>query len=72
MNHYLGWQRLAEKILRDAARIDPKDYLTWFYLGNVLHSLKEYDAASDCYETALQNEATHPVLPFSMVPTVFE
>lgn len=27
--HYLGSQRLAEKTLRDAARIDPTSHQTW-------------------------------------------
>lgn len=29
MYHYLGNQRMAEKVLRDAARIDPHSPKTW-------------------------------------------
>ncbi|KAL7301291.1 hypothetical protein TKK_0006030 [Trichogramma kaykai] len=72
VNNHLGWTRLAEKILRDATKIDPYDYVTWYNLGVVLQSLEEHEAAADCFETALQNEATHPILPFSTVTTVFE
>lgn len=29
--HYLGSQRLAEKTLRDAAKIDPNSHQTWYF-----------------------------------------
>lgn len=31
--HYLGSQRLAEKTLRDAAKIDPNSHQTWYYIN---------------------------------------
>lgn len=70
--HYLGWHRLAEKTLRDAAKIDPVAYLTWYNLGKVLESLGEFEAASDCMETALEVELCRPILPVSSISLTFE
>lgn len=33
--HYLGSQRLAEKTLRDAAKIDPNSHQTWYYTTSI-------------------------------------
>lgn len=33
--HYLGSQRLAEKTLRDAAKIDPNSHQTWYYMAPI-------------------------------------
>jgi len=33
--HYLGSQRLAEKTLRDAAKIDPNSHQTWYYMTSI-------------------------------------
>lgn len=30
IHHYLGSQRLAEKTLREAAKIDPNSHQTWY------------------------------------------
>lgn len=70
--YYLGYNRLAEKTLRDAARIDPNSFTTWYNLGIVLESVKEYAGASDCMLTALEVETTSPALPFTMIPITFE
>lgn len=70
--HYLGCQRLAEKTLRDAAKIDPNSHLTWYNLGKVLEFLGEYDSASDCMATSLEVETTNPILPFTVIPLTFE
>ena len=39
--HYLGSHRIAEKTLRDAARIDPTAHLTW-YESHFFHFKKTY------------------------------
>ncbi|CAK9798302.1 Tetratricopeptide repeat protein 7B [Anthophora plagiata] len=70
--HYLGSQRLAEKTLRDAAKIDPNSHQTWYYLEKVLESLGEVEAASDCMATALEVETTNPILPILSIPVTFE
>ncbi|KMQ92858.1 tetratricopeptide repeat protein 7b [Lasius niger] len=70
--HYLGSQRLAEKTLRDAAKIDPNSHQTWYNLGMVLESLGEVEAASDCMATALEVETTNPILPILSIPVTFE
>lgn len=70
--HYLGCQRLAEKTLRDAAKINPNSHQTWYNLGKVLESLGEMESANDCMATALEVENTNPILPISSIPLTFE
>lgn len=70
--HYLGLQGLAEMTLREAARIDPQNHVTWYNLGKVLESLGEYETASDAMDTALTTETTSPILPFNTVPLCFD
>ncbi|CAB0019312.1 unnamed protein product [Nesidiocoris tenuis] len=72
MYHYLGNQRMAEKTLRDAARIDPYSPTTWFNLGKVLESLGDHTRASDCMATALQVETVNPILPYTSISITFE
>lgn len=71
-HHHLGSQRLAEKILKDSAKIEPNNHTTWYSLGLVLESLGEYDTASDCMATALNVELSSPVLPFTSIAYIFE
>lgn len=68
----LGEPRLAEKTLKDAARIDPNCPKIWFLLGRVMESLGDYAASADCMATALQLEPSCPVLPFTSIGLVFE
>ncbi|KAG8035973.1 hypothetical protein G9C98_003100 [Cotesia typhae] len=70
--HYLGCQRLAEKTLRDAAKIDPNSHQTWYNLGKVLESLGEMETANDCMATALEVENSNPILPVSSIGITFE
>ncbi|KAJ8973295.1 hypothetical protein NQ317_008171 [Molorchus minor] len=67
--HYLGLQGLAETTLRDAAKIEPKNHITWYVvlynLGKVLEALGEYDKASSAMATALMEEKNNPILPFT-------
>lgn len=43
-----------------------------FNLGKVLHALEEFEAAADCFETALEVEAHSPILSVSTIPVTFE
>lgn len=70
--HYLGSQRLAEKVLRDAAQMDPTSHQTWYNLGKVLESLGEVESASNCMATALEVETLNPILPIPAIPLAFE
>lgn len=70
--HYLGSQRLAEKVLRDAAKMDPTCHQTWYNLGKVLESLGEVESASDCMATALEVETLNPILPIPAIPLAFD
>lgn len=72
MYHYLGNQKLAEKILRFAAKLDPWSSQTWYNLGTVLESVGEAQSATDCLATALHTETISPVIPFSVIPITFE
>lgn len=70
--HYLDLQGLAETTLREAAKIEPKNHVTWYNLGRVLKALGEYEKASSAMATALMEEKSNPILPFNSVPLCFE
>ncbi|XP_057668469.1 tetratricopeptide repeat protein 7B [Diorhabda carinulata] len=70
--HYLDFQGLAETTLREAAKIEPKNHITWYNLGKVLEALGEFENASNAMATALLEEQNSPILPFSSVPLCFE
>ncbi|CAH0553551.1 unnamed protein product [Brassicogethes aeneus] len=70
--HYLGLQGLAETTLREAAKIEPKNHITWYNLGKVLEALGEFEKASNAMATALMEEKNSPILPFNSVPLNFE
>lgn len=63
---------MAEKTLRDAAKIDPNSHQTWYNLGKVLESLGEMETANDCMATALEVENSNPILPVSSIGITFE
>jgi len=69
---YLGSARLAEKILRDAVRLDPRCEDAWRALGQVLESLGEHSEAASCFLTALDLESTAPILPFALIPRALQ
>lgn len=71
-HHILGEPRLAEKMIKDAAKIDPNCPNIWFSLGKVMETLGDYNASADCMATALQLEPTCPVLPFTTIALTFE
>uniref|UniRef100_A0A8C4SNB0 Tetratricopeptide repeat domain 7B n=1 Tax=Erpetoichthys calabaricus TaxID=27687 RepID=A0A8C4SNB0_ERPCA len=66
--HQLGRYSLAEKILRDAVQVNSTAHDVWNCLGEVLQAQGNDDAATECFLTALELEATSPILPFTVIP----
>ncbi|NXE48113.1 TTC7B protein, partial [Casuarius casuarius] len=68
--HQLGRYSLAEKILRDAVQVNSTAHEVWNGLGEVLQAQGNDDAATECFLTALELEASSPVVPFTIIPRV--
>lgn len=68
--HQLGRYSLAEKILRDAVQVNSTAHEVWNGLGVVLQAQGNDDAATECFLTALELEASSPVVPFTIIPRV--
>ncbi|NXV05815.1 TTC7B protein, partial [Cettia cetti] len=68
--HQLGRYSLAEKILRDAVQVNSTAHEVWNSLGEVLQAQGNDDAATECFLTALELEASSPVIPFTIIPRV--
>ncbi|XP_038607106.1 tetratricopeptide repeat protein 7A isoform X3 [Tachyglossus aculeatus] len=64
----LGRQGLAQKVLRDATRVCSTSHEAWNSLGRVLQGQGHSRAAADCFLTALDLEASSPVVPFTTIP----
>ncbi|XP_030777531.1 tetratricopeptide repeat protein 7A isoform X3 [Rhinopithecus roxellana] len=64
----LGHKSLAQKVLRDAVERQSTCHKAWQGLGEVLQAQGQNEAAVDCFLTALELEASSPVLPFSIIP----
>ncbi|KAM7079099.1 tetratricopeptide repeat protein 7A [Molossus nigricans] len=64
----LGHRCLAQKVLRDAVERQSTCHEAWQGLGEVLQAQGQGEAAIDCFLTALELEASSPVLPFSIIP----
>uniref|UniRef100_A0A9L0SPT5 Tetratricopeptide repeat domain 7A n=1 Tax=Equus caballus TaxID=9796 RepID=A0A9L0SPT5_HORSE len=64
----LGHKSLAQKVLRDAVERQSTCHDAWQGLGEVLQAQGQSEAAVDCFLTALELEASSPVLPFSIIP----
>ncbi|XP_055395989.1 tetratricopeptide repeat protein 7A isoform X2 [Bubalus kerabau] len=64
----LGHKSLAQKVLRDAVERQSTCHEAWQGLGEVLEAQGQSEAAVDCFLTALELEASSPVLPFSIIP----
>ncbi|XP_017651081.1 tetratricopeptide repeat protein 7A isoform X2 [Nannospalax galili] len=64
----LGHKSLAQKVLRDAVERQSTCHEAWQGLGEVLQDQGQNEAAVDCFLTALELEASSPVLPFSIIP----
>uniref|UniRef100_A0A8B9X0D6 Tetratricopeptide repeat protein 7A n=1 Tax=Bos mutus grunniens TaxID=30521 RepID=A0A8B9X0D6_BOSMU len=64
----LGHKSLAQKVLRDAVERQSTYHEAWQGLGEVLEAQGQSEAAVDCFLTALELEASSPVLPFSIIP----
>ncbi|XP_005992762.2 tetratricopeptide repeat protein 7B isoform X2 [Latimeria chalumnae] len=66
--HQLGRYTLAEKILRDAVQVNSTAHEVWNCLGEVLQAQGSDDAATECFLTALELEASSPIIPFTVIP----
>ncbi|XP_066280406.1 tetratricopeptide repeat protein 7B-like isoform X1 [Branchiostoma lanceolatum] len=67
-NYHLGNLVQGEKALRDAVNIDNTAHEAWANLGKVLEAQGDHLAATDCYFTSLELEASSPVVQFSIIP----
>ncbi|XP_078516180.1 tetratricopeptide repeat protein 7B isoform X1 [Lissotriton helveticus] len=68
--HHLGRYSLAEKILRDAVQVNSTAHEVWNSLGEVLQAQGNDGAATECFLTALELEASSPIVPFTIIPRV--
>ncbi|XP_071972773.1 tetratricopeptide repeat protein 7B isoform X4 [Engystomops pustulosus] len=68
--HQHGRYSLAEKILRDAVQVNSTAHEVWNSLGEVLQAQGNDDAATECFLTALELEASSPIVPFTIIPRV--
>ncbi|XP_009473330.1 PREDICTED: tetratricopeptide repeat protein 7A isoform X1 [Nipponia nippon] len=59
---------LAQKVLRDAIRIQTTSHRAWNSLGEVLQAQGKNEAAIECFLTALDLESSSPVIPFTVIP----
>ncbi|XP_076834002.1 tetratricopeptide repeat protein 7B [Brachyhypopomus gauderio] len=66
--HQLQRYSLAEKVLRDAVQVNSTAHDVWNSLGEVLQAQGHDPAATECFLTALELEASCPVLPFTIIP----
>ncbi|XP_014048755.1 tetratricopeptide repeat protein 7B isoform X1 [Salmo salar] len=66
--HQLQRYSLAEKILRDAVQVNSTAHDVWNSLGEVLQAQGNAAAATECFLTALELEASSPILPFTIIP----
>uniref|UniRef100_A0A673YJ23 Tetratricopeptide repeat domain 7B n=1 Tax=Salmo trutta TaxID=8032 RepID=A0A673YJ23_SALTR len=66
--HQLQRYSLAEKILRDTVQVNSTAHDVWNSLGEVLQAQGHAGAATECFLTALELEASSPILPFTIIP----
>ncbi|XP_057715552.1 tetratricopeptide repeat protein 7B isoform X3 [Corythoichthys intestinalis] len=59
---------LSEKVLRDAVQVNSTAHDVWNSLGEVLQAQGNAAAATECFLTALELEASSPILPFTIIP----
>ncbi|XP_058254938.1 tetratricopeptide repeat protein 7B isoform X2 [Hemibagrus wyckioides] len=59
---------LAEKVLCEAVQLCSSSHLGWHSLAEVLQAQGNMAAASECFLTALQLEASNPIMPFTILP----
>ncbi|KAM4541983.1 tetratricopeptide repeat protein 7B isoform 2-T2 [Odontesthes bonariensis] len=66
--HQLQRFSLSEKVLRDAVQVNSTAHDVWNSLGEVLQAQGNAAAATECFLTALELEASSPILPFTIIP----
>ncbi|XP_059841693.1 tetratricopeptide repeat protein 7A-like isoform X3 [Hypanus sabinus] len=68
--HKMGRSGLAKKVLRDAVQTLSTSHEAWNSLGEVLQDQGENEDAAEYFLTALELEASSPVVPFTVIPRV--
>ncbi len=58
---YLEKYNLGLKDLKTAILFNPKDYLNWTFLGNVMLDMKDLKKSAECFDTALKLQPTDTV-----------
>ncbi|XP_043998490.1 tetratricopeptide repeat protein 7B-like isoform X2 [Gambusia affinis] len=64
--HQLKHYSLSEKVLRGALEVNSSSHEAWNSLGEVLRA--QGNDATECFLTALELEASSPILPFTIIP----
>ncbi|XP_072367156.1 tetratricopeptide repeat protein 7A-like isoform X2 [Scyliorhinus torazame] len=66
--HKMGRSSLAEKFLRDAVQAQPTSHEAWNSLGEVVRGQGKNEEAVEYFLTALELEASSPIVPFTVIP----
>lgn len=66
--YLLGNQMAADKYLRDSLTVDSTQHETWSIMGLVLDAMGDHERAIECQTTAIQLDASAPILPFNIIP----
>ncbi|XP_048457394.1 tetratricopeptide repeat protein 7A-like isoform X1 [Rhincodon typus] len=66
--HKMGRNSLAEKFLRDAVQAQSTSHEAWNSLGEVLQDQGKNEDAAEYFLTALELEASSPIVPFTVIP----
>jgi len=72
LHNETGSSVMAQKYVRDAIAIDPCKPSLWHILGVLMEAAGEEQEASKCLFTSLDLDATHPILPFTIVSRSFK
>ncbi|KAI6211820.1 Tetratricopeptide repeat protein 7B [Aphelenchoides besseyi] len=64
--------KMAEKMLREAATVDPLNENVWQELGRILAEESCFDEATECFQTAASVHGTMPLVPFDVIPRVLK
>ena len=62
--------KMAEKMLREAAAVDPLQECIWQELGRILAAQACYDEATECFHAAAGVHGTMPLMSFDVIPRV--
>ncbi|XP_043551558.1 tetratricopeptide repeat protein 7A-like isoform X1 [Chiloscyllium plagiosum] len=66
--HKMGRNSLGETFLRDAVQAQATSHKAWNSLGEVLQDQGKNEDAAEYFLTALELEASSPIVPFAVIP----